>query len=66
MTVSGLIERVTYHNAESGFFVVRVKAEGRKELATVLGSAPDINAGEWISAEGAWVRDAEHGLQFKA
>ena len=66
MTVSGLIERVTYHNADTGFFVVRVKVEGRTELATVLGSASDINAGEWISAEGAWVRDAEHGLQFKA
>lgn len=66
MTFSGLIERVTYHNAETGFFVVRVKAEGKRELATVLGSAPDINAGEWVSAEGAWVRDAEHGLQFKA
>ncbi len=66
MTLTGLIERVTYHNAETGFFVVRVKAEGSRDLVTVLGSAPDINAGEWIQAEGVWVRDPEHGMQFKA
>jgi exodeoxyribonuclease V alpha subunit len=25
-----------------------------------------VTAGEWLSAEGWWVRDKEHGLQFKA
>ena len=25
-----------------------------------------MTAGEWLSAEGWWVRDKEHGLQFKA
>jgi exodeoxyribonuclease V alpha subunit len=25
-----------------------------------------VTAGEWLSAEGWWVRDREHGLQFKA
>ncbi|HEX7425008.1 MAG TPA: ATP-dependent RecD-like DNA helicase, partial [Terriglobales bacterium] len=25
-----------------------------------------VNAGEWLAAEGWWVRDKEHGLQFKA
>jgi len=27
-TLSGLVERVTYHNAENGFCVLRVKARG--------------------------------------
>ncbi len=66
MTISGLIERVTFHSPETGFFVARVKVQGKRDLDTVLGSAPDINAGEWITADGAWVRDPEHGLQFKA
>ena len=26
--LTGLVERVTYHNAENGFCVVRVKARG--------------------------------------
>jgi exodeoxyribonuclease V alpha subunit len=65
-SVSGLIERVTYHNAETGFAVLRVKVKGRREEVTVLGSVASVNAGEWLTAEGRWVRDREHGLQFKA
>jgi exodeoxyribonuclease V alpha subunit len=33
---------------------------------TVIGSLPSVTAGEWLTAEGWWVRDKEHGLQFKA
>jgi len=64
--ISGLIERVTFHNAESGFCVLRVKARGQREETTVVGSLPSVTAGEWLVAEGWWVRDKEHGLQFKA
>src|SRR5271163_1468613 len=64
--ISGLIERVTFHNDESGFCVLRVKTRGQREETTVVGSLPSVTAGEWLSAEGWWVRDKEHGLQFKA
>ncbi len=64
--ISGVIERVTFHNDESGFCVLRVKARGQREDTTVVGSLPSVTAGEWLSAEGWWVRDKEHGLQFKA
>src|SRR5579872_536730 len=64
--ISGLIERVTFHNEESGFCVLRVKARGYREETTVVGSLPSVTAGEWLVAEGWWVRDKEHGLQFKA
>jgi exodeoxyribonuclease V alpha subunit len=64
--ISGLIERVTFHNDDSGFCVLRVKARGQREETTVVGSLPSVTAGEWLSAEGWWVRDKEHGLQFKA
>src|ERR1022692_2191606 len=64
--LSGLIERVTFHNDESGFCVLRVKTPGHQEETTVVGSLPSVTAGEWPVAEGWWVRDKEHGLQFKA
>src|SRR5579872_6225162 len=64
--ISGVIERVTFHNDDSGFCVLRVKARGQREETTVVGSLPSVTAGEWLSAEGWWVRDKEHGLQFKA
>src|SRR3989441_3786042 len=64
--ISGLIERVTFHNDDSGFCVRAVKTKGHREEATVVGSLPSVTAGEWLAEEGQWVRDREHGLQFKA
>src|SRR6201993_3981238 len=64
--ISGVIERVTFHNEDSGFCVLRVKTKGHREETTVVGSLPSVIAGEWLVAEGWWVRDKEHGMQFKA
>ncbi|MES2568735.1 MAG: ATP-dependent RecD-like DNA helicase [Verrucomicrobiota bacterium] len=64
--VAGLIERVTFHNEETGFAVLRVKSKGHRDLVTVVGSLATVSAGEWITAQGRWVRDRDHGLQLKA
>src|SRR5271163_2500785 len=64
--LAGLIERVTFHNADNGFCVLRIKARGHRELVTVLGAAPSISAGEYIQASGTWENNREHGLQFRA
>jgi exodeoxyribonuclease V alpha subunit len=61
-----VLERVTYHNAENGFCVLRVKARGQRDLVVVTGHAAVISAGEFISATGVWINDRDHGLQFKA
>ena len=64
--LAGLVERVTFHNPDSGFCVLRVKARGPRDLITVVGHAPTISAGEFVQATGAWVNDRTHGPQFKA
>src|SRR5580700_8107735 len=64
--LAGLVERVTYQNAENGFCVIRVKARSHRDLVTVVGHAAIISAGEWITASGDWVNDRTHGQQFKA
>src|ERR1700676_3785456 len=64
--LAGLAERVTFHNADSGFCVLRIKARGHRDLGTVLGAAPSIAAGEYIQASGTWENHREHGLQFRA
>jgi exodeoxyribonuclease V alpha subunit len=53
--LAGLVERVTYHNAENGFCVLRTKARGHRDLVTLVGHAATIAAGEWITASGEWV-----------
>jgi exodeoxyribonuclease V alpha subunit len=65
-SLSGLIERVTFFNEENGFAVLKVKAKGHRDEVTVVGTSPAVSAGEWLTAEGRWVRDREFGLQFRA
>lgn len=64
--LAGLVERVTFHNQESGFCVLRLKARGHRDLVTTIGHAAMISAGEWVTASGEWVNDRTHGLQFRA
>ena len=61
-----MVERVTFHNAETGFAVLRVNVKGRRELVTVVGKLAAVSAGEWITAQGRWIQDREHGLQLQA
>jgi exodeoxyribonuclease V alpha subunit len=65
-TLSGIIERVTYHNPENGFAVLRVQASGHRGLVTVVGHLARAAAGEYVAATGAWAQDRDHGVQFKA
>ncbi|WP_299655728.1 ATP-dependent RecD-like DNA helicase [uncultured Jannaschia sp.] len=64
--LAGLVERVTFHSADSGFCVLRLKARGHRDLVTTIGHAATISAGEWVTASGEWVNDRTHGLQFRA
>jgi len=64
--LAGLVERVTFHNEDNGFCVVRAKARGHRDLVTIVGHAATISAGEWITATGEWVNDRTHGQQFRA
>ena len=63
--LAGLVERVTFHNPETGFCVLRVKASGHRDLVTAVGHAAMISAGEWITASGEWTNDRTHGRQFR-
>jgi exodeoxyribonuclease V alpha subunit len=65
-SLNGFIERVTYHNPENGFAVLRVQVKGRDDLVTVVGNATSVSAGEHVQAVGRWVIDRERGQQFKA
>ena len=65
-TLSGVIERITFHNPDSGFVVLRVHVKGQYGLVTVVGTLPSAQAGEFVEAGGEWINDRDHGLQFKA
>jgi exodeoxyribonuclease V alpha subunit len=62
----GSIERVTFHNDETGFCVLRVKARGHRKPVVVVGHAPSVAIGEVVEASGGWLHDRNHGVQFRA
>lgn len=64
--LAGLVERVTFHNEENGFCVLRLKVKGERDLITLIGHAPAVSPGEYASASGNWITDREHGRQFRA
>ena len=64
--LSGQVERITYHDPERGFCVLRVAIQARREPATVVGHVAQVAVGEHVHATGAWVHDRVHGQQFKA
>jgi exodeoxyribonuclease V alpha subunit len=64
--LSGLVERVTFHNEDTGFAVLKVKVKGRRDLVPVVGTVAAVSPGEWITAEGRWERNRDHGMQLRA
>jgi exodeoxyribonuclease V alpha subunit len=64
--LAGLIDRITFHNSENGFCVLRVKARGQRDLITVIGHAAMMSAGEFVQASGSWTNDRTHRVQFRA
>ena len=64
--LSGLVERVTFHNPDNGFCVLRVHVRGHRDLVTIVGHTPCISAGEYVHATGSWFNDRTHGPQFRA
>ena len=65
-TLSGTIERITFHNEENGFAVLQVKVPGQSDPVTVVGLVPVVNTGEYLDARGRWQVDQRFGPQFKA
>ncbi len=65
-TLSGLVERVTFHNPDNGYCVLRLKVRGHRDFVTVVGHASAISAGEFAQASGTWINDRTYGAQFKA
>jgi exodeoxyribonuclease V alpha subunit len=64
--LAGTVERVTFHSEESGFCVLRVTPDGRREPVTVVGTAVSVAPGEFVECAGRWANDRRHGLQFEA
>lgn len=65
--LSGVVERVTYHNAQNGWSVLKVSPfHEPHKLATVVIHQAKVFAGSSMEFWGVWTHHAKHGEQFKA
>ena len=77
--LSGTVERITYHNPENGYTVLRLRPDmamahrfanksslNSDGLATVVGNLPELSPGEQLRLQGQWDNHPKHGPQFKA
>ncbi|MDH4466596.1 MAG: AAA family ATPase [Bacteriovoracaceae bacterium] len=64
---SGVVERITFHNPENGWSVIRVSAmHDPKNIVTVVLHQAEVFAGASMDFYGEWADHPQHGRQFKA
>jgi exodeoxyribonuclease V alpha subunit len=62
----GIIHRVTFHNTENGWTVLKVNpVKSMHELKTVTVHQANVFAGATMEFEGEWVQHSKYGEQFK-
>ena len=65
--ISGIVKRVTFHSAETGWSVLKITPFGRaQEEVTVTVHQSKVFAGATIDFFGFWVNHPTYGQQFKA
>jgi exodeoxyribonuclease V alpha subunit len=64
-SVQGVLERITFRNAETHFTVGKLKATGKSDLVTIVGTLAGVNEGEWLRCEGRFETSREYGPQFR-
>lgn len=66
-SIRGVVDRVTYHNPDSGWSVLRVSPfDSPCQQDTVIVHQTTVFAGATMEFHGAWVIDSKFGRQFKA
>ena len=64
--LQGMVERVTYHNIETGWSVLRVKSFNEHETVPVTVHQTRVFAGATMKFFGSWAMHPTFGRQFKA
>ena len=59
-----VIERITYHNDENGYSVVKVSANGYSDIVAAVGIMPEVHVGSIFNLYGSWKIHPKFGQQF--
>lgn len=62
--IFGHIERITFHNPDTGYTIAKLQEPRKKELTSIVGKLPSVQPGETIRCKGEWKNHLMHGRQF--
>jgi exodeoxyribonuclease V alpha subunit len=62
--LSGVVERITYCNAENGFSVLKIRSKGYSSLVSAVGNMAHVKVGTVVALNGKWIIDKKFGRQF--
>ena len=62
--VTAQIQRVTFHNPETGFSVVRAAVDGEPSSVTLRGTMHGVREGQAFQLTGCWEQHAHYGEQL--
>lgn len=69
--IRGVLERIIYHNDETGFTVLKIKQDknqrlsATEELTTAIGNLIGATPGETLELQGKWAYKKDYGEQFE-
>ncbi|MEJ1934165.1 ATP-dependent RecD-like DNA helicase [Nostoc sp. NIES-2111] len=63
-TITGVVERLTFHSEESGYTVARLTRARSTDLTTIVGSFANIQPGQTLQLTGFWKDHPQYGPQF--
>ena len=58
------VERVTFHNSENGYSVVRASVEGEPADVTLCGTMHGVREGQLFAVSGRWGQHPQYGEQL--
>ena len=62
--INCVIERITYHNDQNGYSVIKVAAKGYSDIIAAVGVMPEAHVGSVFNLYGYWKDDPKYGQQF--
>ncbi|MGA7122419.1 MAG: ATP-dependent RecD-like DNA helicase [Polyangiaceae bacterium] len=64
--IEGVVERITFENAQSSFRVIKLAVPGRADRVAVIGTFPSTPLGARVRVRGHIEVDRKHGEQLRA
>lgn len=63
--IFGSIEKIIFHNEETGYTIAQLKEAKKKDLTCIVGVVPGLQPGVTLRCKGEWKNHLVHGNQFE-